>query len=103
EHERIFHEGEWMWADSAYLCESWCVCPFKKPIGRDLTADQRSYNYHVLKVRIRSEHCIGLLKGTFQSLKEIRLQVGDNKKHLELILWIRCCIILHNLIIRIED
>jgi hypothetical protein len=55
------------------------------------------------KVRIRSEHTIGLLKGTFQSLKELRFQISDKKKHLELILWVRCCIILHNLIIRIEE
>lgn len=39
---------------------------------------------------------MGLLKGTFQSLKELRIQI-------ELILWVRCCIILHNLIIRIEE
>jgi hypothetical protein len=55
------------------------------------------------EVRIRSEHTIGLLKGTFQSLKELRIQISDKKKHLELILWVRCCIILHNLIIRIEE
>ena len=58
--------------------------------------------YH-FQVRIRSEHAIGLLKGTFQSLKELRIQISDKKKHLELILWVRCCIILHNLIIRIEE
>ena len=33
----------------------------------------------------------------------MRLQLSDHKKHLELILLIRCCIIVHNLIIRIED
>jgi hypothetical protein len=55
------------------------------------------------EVRICSEHTIGLLKGTFQSLKELRIQISDKKKHLELILWVRCCIILHNLIIQIEE
>jgi hypothetical protein len=50
EHENIFANGEWLWADSAYPCERWSVCPFKKAIGRDLTPDQRSYNYHVSKV-----------------------------------------------------
>ena len=49
-HEKIFGPGEWMWADSAYAPETWSVTPFKKPINRQLTADQRTYNYWVLKV-----------------------------------------------------
>ena len=55
------------------------------------------------KVRIRSEHAIGVLKGRFQSLKELRFQISDQKKHTFIILWIVCCLILHNLIIRIEE
>jgi hypothetical protein len=43
-----------LWADSAYPCKTWSVCPFKKAVRRDLTPDQRSYNYHVLKVRINT-------------------------------------------------
>jgi DDE superfamily endonuclease len=54
------------------------------------------------QIRIRVEHTIGLLKGTFQSLKEIRIQLLDNKRHKIIIMWARVCIILHNLIIRIE-
>jgi hypothetical protein len=50
EHEQIFGPGEWMWEDSAYPVETWCVPPFKKPIGGELDADQRTYNYHLLKV-----------------------------------------------------
>ena len=45
---------------------------------------------------------MGLLKGTFQSLKEIRIQLVNTKRHLIIIMWARACIILHNLIIRIE-
>ena len=48
------------------------------------------------------EHTIGLLKGTFQSLKEIRVQLVNIKWHKIIIMWARVCIILHNLIIRIE-
>src|SRR5712691_10656641 len=45
---------------------------------------------------------MGLLKGTFQSLKEIRIQLVNTKCHKLIIMWARACIILHNLIIRIE-
>src|SRR6266403_1815489 len=41
-----------MWADSAYPSEMWCVAPYKKPIRARLTPDQRTYNYHVSKVRL---------------------------------------------------
>jgi hypothetical protein len=43
-----------------------------------------------------------MLKGTFQSLKEIRIQLIDTKRHMVIIMWARVCIVLHNLIIRIE-
>jgi hypothetical protein len=45
---------------------------------------------------------MGLLKGTFQSLKEIRIQLINTKRHKVIIMWARACIILHNLIIHIE-
>jgi hypothetical protein len=117
-HNRIFGPGEWMWADSAYPPETWSVAPFKKPVNGQLTADQRTYNYWVskasctphsklygsycLQIRIRVEHTMGMLKGTFQSLKEIRIQLVNVKRHMIIIMWARVCIVLHNLIIRIE-
>ena len=108
-----------MWADSAYPPETWSVGPFKKPVNGQLTADQRTFNYwvlkvrhnrfqhsafhgHVLQIRIRVEHMMGLLKGTFQSLKEIRIQLVDTRHHMIIIMWACVCIVLHNLIIRIE-
>jgi hypothetical protein len=45
---------------------------------------------------------MGMLKGTFQSMKEIRIQLINTKRHMVIIMWARVCIILHNLIIRIE-
>jgi len=117
-HDSIFGPGEWMWADSAYAPEVWSVAPFKKPVNGQLTADQRTYNYwvskvsytlhstldisHYLQIRIRVKHTMGLLKGTFQSLKEIQIQVVNAKRHKIVIMWARACIILHNLIIHIE-
>jgi hypothetical protein len=119
EHEQVFRPGEWMWADSAYPCETWSVSPFKKPARGSLNADQRTFNYHIskvcirftsslsaecpnLQIRIRVEHAIGLLKGRFQSLFQLRIQVYTHRKHVWAIMWVRCCIILHNLIIRLE-
>jgi hypothetical protein len=52
QHKDIFTPGEWTWVDLAYPAESWCVPPFKKPVGGELTPDQKTYNYHMLKVHI---------------------------------------------------
>ena len=118
EHARILAPGEWIWADSAYPAETWCVPPFRRPAGGELLPDQRTYNYHVSKVslcstffrfltilaqiRIRSEHTIGLLKGCFQALRELRIQITSPRHHKWAIIFVRCCIILHNLILRLE-
>ena len=45
---------------------------------------------------------MGMLKGTFQSLKEIRIQLVNTKCHMIIIMWAHVCIVLHNLIICIE-
>jgi hypothetical protein len=119
-HEKIFGPGEWMWANSVYPPETWRISPFKKPVNGQLTADHKTFNYWVskvshtqpstfnkshvlwLQVRIRVEHTMGFLKGTFQSLKEIQIQLINVRRHMIIIMWAHVCIILHNLIIRIE-
>ncbi|KIN96799.1 hypothetical protein M404DRAFT_162250, partial [Pisolithus tinctorius Marx 270] len=40
----------WMWVDSAYPLEMWCVVPFKKPKGGRLSQDQNVYNKYLSKV-----------------------------------------------------
>ena len=45
---------------------------------------------------------MGMLKGTFQLLKEIQIQLVNTKCHRIIIMWACVCIILHNLIIHIE-
>ncbi|KAF9220937.1 hypothetical protein BS17DRAFT_797445 [Gyrodon lividus] len=37
DHEELLGEGHWIWADSAYPSETWCVMPFKKPKNGCLT------------------------------------------------------------------
>ncbi|KAJ7689862.1 hypothetical protein B0H17DRAFT_1134789 [Mycena rosella] len=54
------------------------------------------------QIRIHIENAIGLHKGRFQSLFQLRINVYNHKRHLWAIMWICCCIILHNLIIQLE-
>ncbi|KIK13193.1 hypothetical protein PISMIDRAFT_75616, partial [Pisolithus microcarpus 441] len=49
------------------------------------------------------EHFYGSLKGRFQSLRDMRFQI-QNQRDLEFAnMWMRCCLILHNLILEIEE
>jgi hypothetical protein len=43
-----------------------------------------------------------LLKGRFESLRELRIEINNRQQHEFAVMWIRCCIILHNLIILLE-
>lgn len=48
EHRTLFKSTEWMWADSAYGLDWWCVTPYKKPAS--LQANNRTFNYHLSRV-----------------------------------------------------
>ncbi|KZT63661.1 hypothetical protein DAEQUDRAFT_634792, partial [Daedalea quercina L-15889] len=86
-------EGEFVWADSAYPIDIWVVAPYKRP-DRDLPENER-FNNHVSIIRVRSEHAIGFLKGRFQSLKHLRINIHNEKTHKFTTYWIKACIGLH--------
>ncbi|KIK20050.1 hypothetical protein PISMIDRAFT_106417 [Pisolithus microcarpus 441] len=93
----------WVWVDSAYPTETWCVVPFKKPCRGHLTCRQNTYNHYLSKVHVRVEHAFATLKGHFQSLRELRLHMSkDNDLHV-VVYWITTCIILHNMVIHFEE
>ncbi|KIK22274.1 hypothetical protein PISMIDRAFT_652300 [Pisolithus microcarpus 441] len=50
-----------------------------------------------------SEHFYGLLKGHFQSLQEMHFQIQNQQDLNFTNMWIQCCLILHNLILEIEE
>ena len=79
---------------TSYLkISGWVVAPYKKP-ERDLPENE-VFNNHLSHIRIRSEHAIGYLKGRFQSLKELRVQIMNQKSHKFATYWVACCIGLH--------
>jgi hypothetical protein len=54
-------------------------------------------------LRIRSEHAIGFLKGRFQSLKHLRINISDESEHTFATYWIAACIGLHSFAMQCED
>ncbi|KAG2066392.1 hypothetical protein BDR04DRAFT_1160269, partial [Suillus decipiens] len=102
EHADLLPDGHWVWADSAYPLEPWCIAPFKKPHNGQLTKHQKSFNYHLSKICVHVEHTFSVLKGQFQSLRELQFRIKDEKDLEFAVQWIKYCIILHNMIICFE-
>lgn len=49
EHRTLFKKDrEWIWADSAYGLDWWCVTPYKKPAS--LQPNNKTFNYHLSRV-----------------------------------------------------
>ena len=70
---------------------------FNKGHKRNLSEEQRYFK--LAKIRIKSEHCIGLLKVWFQCLQGFGRMI-QQKQYLDVILrQAMCACILHNLII----
>ncbi|KAF9502760.1 hypothetical protein BS47DRAFT_1284980, partial [Hydnum rufescens UP504] len=95
-----FAHGEFMWADSGYALQPWCVVPFKKPLNQ--RPENKTFNYYLSRVRVKSEHTMGYLMGRFGSLQSLRQQISCPRDHKLAVNWIMVCLILHNLIISIE-
>jgi hypothetical protein len=53
-------------------------------------------------LRVRSEHCMGMLKGRWQSLRGLRVKINSKTEHVAACRWITVAIILHNLVIDVE-
>ncbi|KIK74822.1 hypothetical protein PAXRUDRAFT_174560, partial [Paxillus rubicundulus Ve08.2h10] len=64
---------------------------------------QNNFNQYLSKIRVRVEHAFAALKGHFQSLRELRHPVGNEKELQYVIHWVNCCLILHNMIIQFEE
>jgi hypothetical protein len=54
-------------------------------------------------VRIRSEHAIGFIKGRFQSLKGLRVNIKDEKTHKFATYWVAACVGVHAFAMQCEE
>jgi hypothetical protein len=90
--------------DSAFENDWFMVSSFKKVANTMLAEDQELFNSKLSRLRIVSEHCIGILKGRFPWLRSIRLVITEDKRSLLRILrLIDATIILHNILIEFGE
>nr|GAT46832.1 predicted protein [Mycena chlorophos] len=98
--EWLFEGEEFGLFDSAYTLTRWSICIIKEPAAQQ--PDNMAFNKKVSHLRVWSEHCMGALKGRWQCLRGLRVNIESNADHVEALRWITVCIILHNLVIDVE-
>jgi hypothetical protein len=96
----LFEGTEFAWADSAYAANSRTIPVHKQPTSLDPA--NTLFDKLVAHLQIRSEHCMGALKGRFQCLRGLRVDIKSKRDHDIACQWITIAIILHNLIIDVE-
>lgn len=93
-------EDEFAWVDSAYSLGSRTIPVHKRPAA-DIR-ENRIFDKAVAHLRVRSEHCMGALKGRFQCLRGLRVNINSPQDHIQAGRWMTVCVILHNLVIDVE-
>lgn len=96
----FFSGEEFAWVDSAYSVNSRTIPVHKKPASLD--PKNALFDKTVAHLRVRSEHCMGALKGRFQCLRGLRVKINSNTDHGNACMWISVAVILHNMVIDME-
>ncbi|KAL2622049.1 hypothetical protein R1flu_002254 [Riccia fluitans] len=96
----LFDRGQYLLGDSGYTSGERLVAAFRNAGG---DKDKTDFNTCIAHVRIANEHCIGILKSRWHSLKEVRTQLKNRAENQYLVRWVRCCILLHNFLNRRRD
>lgn len=90
--------------DSAFVNSPTMVTSYKAPRGHALSKDQEAFNTSLGRIRVTSEHTIGMLKARFPILRSLPMRITNNKNSVRRIIRIiECCIILHNILIDLKD
>jgi DDE superfamily endonuclease len=96
----FFDDNQYIMTDTGYDCYSYCVSYYRKPPNNPMPPDYAAFNSACCKARICVEHTIGMLKGWWQWLQEIRKKVTDKPASVQSIVeYIKCVIILHNMLL----
>ena len=93
----FFSGEEFAWTDSAYPLNKRTIPVHKKPAS--LHRENTIFDHAVSHLRVRSEHCMGALKGRFQCLRGLRVAINSPESHFKAMRWMKVAIILHNLVI----
>ncbi|OWZ13052.1 hypothetical protein PHMEG_00013698 [Phytophthora megakarya] len=74
-----FKHNQYLLGDSAFQVSAIMIPAFKNPPKAQVNPHQKYFNTKLAKARIKSEHCIGLLKMRFPYLREIRVKLSKTE------------------------
>lgn len=63
----------WVWADVGYKLQNWGMIFYKCSVSQQ--PENKNFNYHLSKIKIKSKLVIGYLKEQFQYLKELQVNI----------------------------
>jgi DDE superfamily endonuclease len=102
--ELYFGPQQYVVGDSAFENSATMVSAFKSTANCGMTEDNEMFNNRLARLRIISEHCIGILKGRFPWLRSIRQKITKDKNSIRRILQlIDATVILHNMLIEFGE
>ncbi|KAG1699902.1 hypothetical protein DVH05_012341 [Phytophthora capsici] len=65
--------------------------------------DKKAISIWVAHARVVNEHTIGVLKGRFSSLRELRIQIREKEDMKKILFWVNECVVLHNILLSLND
>jgi hypothetical protein len=101
-----FSDQEYIIGDSAYQCFWFMVSAYRKPQGAVLPREHEVFNDALKQPRVIAEHGIGILKGRFPYLRQLRHKIKrtHTRRSMKRILtYIQAAVVLHNLLVELND
>jgi hypothetical protein len=97
---QLFGRSQYILGDSGYQSQHHLVASFKRS---ETAQEKEEFNKCVAKCRVTNEHCIGVLKSRWHSLREMRVQLNEKEDSAWMIRWIVLCARLHNYVLSQSD
>jgi hypothetical protein len=94
-------DGQWLLSDAGYALSAVQCTPYRQPEAE--LPHHKLFNFYFSAARVCIEHCNGIWKGRFSSLKGLKTQVKEINDFKRINEWIVSCIILHNILIQLKD
>lgn len=98
--DNFFTESQYLLGDSAFTNSRIVISSYKKVAGRILSQGQIWFNDLLAKPRSGVEDVIGIWKGRFPFLRNIRIKIKNRRCMVRLIRRVKASIILHNVLVK---
>jgi hypothetical protein len=100
----FFQQLEFIIGDSAFNPSKRMVPSYKKNAGQScLNAQNEFFNGKLSSARIKSEHCIGLLKNRFPFIRGLNVKLKKARDVKKVVKIFTACVVLHNLLLSEPD